>query len=613
MSTARKTVKRKAPKRKKAAKKKHDYKHGPKKGVPYKSIEQHKLEGTYRPDRHGKGIEKTPLKLQKPVITQLPSKKESRKWIRTPADERALANGCRFSVELAEYVVEWFRTYLRHSEGRWAGQPFELMGWERDDVVMPLFGWVRKSEEFNRLVRRIRVVYIEVPKKSGKSPFGAGIGTHMMAGDGEEGAKVISVATDKDQAAIAHTHAMNMVEDSPELFERCKIQRSTRGIRYIPTRSAYVVVSSEYRGREGLNLNCAIKDEVHAWYGDQLYQALRYAMASRIEPIDFQITTAGDDMASVCRRQHDYAVGVNKADDAIHDDTYLGVIYAADRDDDWTDPKVWAKANPSLGVTVVKSELAAMANAAKRDPREISAFKRYRLNIWATATYAWLDMAKWEACGADYTAEDLEGELCYAALDLSRIHDFTALMLIFPMDDGSFRQLPFFWLPEATIEDRAHLAPYRQWAADGYLEPVEGEQINQTWLCEQILAIFERFDVQELVYDPQYAEKITADIEAACDVERVKFDQNMPQYAEPTDEYERLIVAGELEHPNHPVLTWQAGHCNVKQDSANRRRPLKPKRGDYRTIDAIVAGVMALSRAMVGEGEEVEDHEVIVV
>ena len=34
------------------------------------------------------------------------------------------------------------------------------------------------------------------------------------------------------------------------------------------------------------------------------------------------------------------------------DPTFYPVIYGAEETDDWTDPKVWKKANPSLGITV---------------------------------------------------------------------------------------------------------------------------------------------------------------------------------------------------------------------------------------------------------------------
>lgn len=62
------------------------------------------------------------------------------------------------------------------------------------------------------------------------------------------------------------------------------------------------------------------------------------------------ITTAGYNRHSICWEQHDYAIKVR--DGILPDDSLLVVIYAADEKDDWTDPKVWAKANPGLGRSI---------------------------------------------------------------------------------------------------------------------------------------------------------------------------------------------------------------------------------------------------------------------
>ncbi len=580
-----------------------------------KPIEDHILEGTYRKHRHGPAP--TPLTLHKPVVTRLPTKKDTKKWIRSEADERAVANGCRFSEELAAYFVEWIVKYCRHSEGFWAGKPFEPMDWQRNELFYPLFGWVKKgAKPFDGLiVRRFRRVYVEIPKKNGKSPTGAVIGTYMMAGDGEVGAKVFSIATDKKQAGICHTHAIHMVEDSPELSALCKINHTTQLIVFNPTRSKYSVVAKVPGGAEGLNGNCAILDEVHAWYGDKLFRAVKYMGRSRPSPIIFQITTAGDDMQSVCRQQHDYGRGVLSGD--IHDDGFLPVIYAADRDDDWTDEKTWEKANPSLDHLISRDTLREDCNEAQNSPRLISTFKRYGLNIWGTAENPWLRMDKWARCAAKFTEEDLAGQPCWAGLDLSKCLDMTALALVFRDPDLSdlYRQLVYYWLPEDTVRERAHLASYREWERLGFLEVTPGDSCDYAFVRKRIVAIKEMFDLQELVYDPQYAEYFTDELEKDYGIARVEFRQGMLSYAEPTSEYERLVTSGKLLHNDNPITNWQAGHVMVKTDENKNIRPVKQKHGDYRTIDGIVGGVMALSRVLAGgpQASRYETEEPIVL
>jgi phage terminase large subunit-like protein len=64
-------------------------------------------------------------------------------WIRTETDERAVSEGCIFDLSAAERVRTFFRQFLRHSKGQWAGNPFELLDWQWEWIIAPLFGWKR--------------------------------------------------------------------------------------------------------------------------------------------------------------------------------------------------------------------------------------------------------------------------------------------------------------------------------------------------------------------------------------------------------------------------------------------------------------------------------------
>ena len=64
-------------------------------------------------------------------------------YIRTENDERALLDGYYVDERLGKHVCDFFRQFLRHSKGEWAGQPFVLSPVQRDEIVMPLFSWLR--------------------------------------------------------------------------------------------------------------------------------------------------------------------------------------------------------------------------------------------------------------------------------------------------------------------------------------------------------------------------------------------------------------------------------------------------------------------------------------
>lgn len=167
-------------------------------------------------------------------------------WVRSDADERFVAAGGRFDLAAAERVRQFFRQFLRHSKGEWAGLPFELLPWQWRDIVAPLFGWKRADG-----TRRYRRGHLEVPKKNGKSTLFSGLSLYLLAGDGEPGAEIYSAAVDRDQASIVYGEAANMVEASPELSSRLNVIRSTRRIVFHRNRSVCRALSADVPAKAG--------------------------------------------------------------------------------------------------------------------------------------------------------------------------------------------------------------------------------------------------------------------------------------------------------------------------------------------------------------------------
>ena len=228
---------------------------------------------------------------------------------------------------------------------------------------------------------------------------------------------------------------------------------------------------------------------------------------------------------------------------------------------------------------------------------------RLTYGVWDTAVSPWLQTGDWEACGADFSAEDLAGQECHEALDLSLTGDMSSVVLMFPIQDEEtgrthYRQLAHFWIPEKTAEERKHLIDYRAWEKAGCLTIVPGAVISYSDIREALAEYHERFAVKSFSYDPMYATDTAQWVqENYPDIEVIKFAQTIIQFAGPTAEYERLILGRGLLHNKNPLLTWQASHCKVWTDSNRNKRPTKPKPNDIRAVDGIVAGVMALARA----------------
>lgn len=545
-------------------------------------------------------------------------------WIQSEADEHAVLEGCYVDQARAEHVLEFGRRYLVHQQGDFAGKPFELLEWQREQLFRPLFGWVVDSEEFGRTIRRYRRTYVQIPKKNGKSALAAYVALYMTMGDGEPGAECYSASTDKSQAGIVWSDAANMAEASPALSKMVRLNRVHRVLNYQDSHSFYRVLSSCPRRNEGWKAHLIVADELHKWYGRELYDALRWAFASRAEPLLFQITTAGSDPTSVAKEQYDYAKLILAGKQ--FDPQFFPLIYEAEPGDDPDDEATWFKANPSLGrdatAPLKLSSFRSDHQEAKQNQPLWEAWKQLRLNVWRSSTQAWIDTTLWDAgamvrrkrrkridCWEPYDASDLRDWECWGGLDLALTTDLSAFVLVFPDDlDATtdtvvYRTLARFWLPEETAKKFADRVPYMQWAREGWITLTPGSEVEFDAILEGIAAANAEHSIHSVAYDPMFASYLTQRMESEYGVTRVEFQQSRKNYTEPCNLYERLIRQGRLRHHGNPILTWCLGNTSASADDEGRMRPIRPKRGDHRRIDGTAATLMGLALALRHQAE----------
>jgi len=226
-----------------------------------------------------------------------------------------------FDEDAGDRAVRFFPRFLTHSKGEHAGQPFELLDWQ-ERIVRDVFGWMRPDG-----FRRYRRVYIEVPRKNGKSQLAAGVALYLTFSDGEAGAEVYSAAADKKQAKIVFQAAHDMVAASDDLNEQAASWKNSIVVE--DTKSGYNVLSSDVKTQHGVNAHGIIFDELHTQPNRELWDVLTTSVGARRQPLVFAITTAGYDRNSICWEQHDYAVKVLEG--VIEDPECYGVIFAARR------------------------------------------------------------------------------------------------------------------------------------------------------------------------------------------------------------------------------------------------------------------------------------------
>ena len=495
----------------------------------------------------------------------------------------------RFDAEKADFVVQFIGA-LKHTKGKWEGQPFKLLPWQ-EEIVRTIFGVIASNG-----YRQFRTCYIEVSKKNGKTSMAAAIALYLLIADGEIGAEIYSCAADRQQASLIYREAAAMALSSPALSKRVKVLESQKRIVYPGTNSFYQVLSSEAYSHHGLNPHAVLFDETHVADREMFRVMTHGSSDARTQPLHLFITTAGNNLQSIGYELHLKALDIR--DGRKIDHSFLPVIYAVDKNDDWTDPNVWYKANPSLNQTIPMEAMMRACESAQQNPSEENSFRQLRLNQWVKQSVRWMQMDKWDACRRNFTEDMLAGRACYGGLDLSSTSDLTAFVLVFPPTetDEHYYTLPYFWLPEETLPLRVRRdhVMYDTWARQGFLQTTEGNVVHYAFIEQFINKLHEKFNIREIAYDRWNASMM---VQALQDngFTMVPFGQGFKDMSNPTKDLMRLVLEQSILHNGHPVLRWNMDNIFVRTDPAGNLKIDKEKSTEK--VDGAVALVMALNRA----------------
>lgn len=535
------------------------------------------------------------------------------------------------TFELAE--VDRFLRFcrrLRHIKGsRWAGRPLELDLWQVVYVVAPLFGWRRRDG--TRLYRRM---WLEVPRKNGKSTLSAAINLFLLVADREPGAEVYAAATDRRQAREVFDVAKAMVLASPWLSKHLEVLRDA--IVYPAKWSKFEVLSADADRKHGMNVHGGSIDEVHVHKSRDLIEVIETGTGSRENPLLCAITTAGvDDPGSIYTERHDEAEKVARGE--LDDPELHVVIYTIDEGDDPFAESSWRKANPGYGTSVRPDYLAGEARKAKNTPARLNTFLRLHLNVRTGQHTRWITLDVFDRSGARWLTvdeRDLAGREAYGGLDLSSSVDLTAAVFVVPavermalpgdpenpesdvveQDVEVLDVIVRAWTPAGTLTERERRdrAPYREWVARGLLLTSPGDVVDYDDVERELFLVaggipkgFERLApaepytgvtlaLQALNFDRWGSKQLVNHLEDGG-LNVWQMGQGFADMTAPMKAVERLWLQGRI-RSTHPLLRWALGALAVKQDAAGN---LKPDR-EHSTgrIDVFVAFVMAVSAWM---------------
>lgn len=379
-------------------------------------------------------------------------------------DPYAQAGDCHFDEAIARHHVEFVETCCTFSQGARTGQPFILEDWEKA-IIANLHGWRKPDGR-----RRYRNAFVFVGRGNGKSELAAAEICDALFLDHEPGAQIYSAAGKRDQTRFVFDPVKKMILACPQMRTRAKIYKHA----IVVGDRSYRSISREATTEHGGSTQFVVVDELHSHADRALLDVLETSMVKRRDPMMICLSTSDFEREdSPCNQLHDYACKVR--DNLIVDPAFLPAIYQAEQEDDWTDPEVWRKANPNLGVTIEEAALAELCEKAKHQPEFECEFKRLHLNIRTAQAVRVLPIEKWDTCRGELP--DLRGRRGWGGLDIGSTSDLTAFCAAFAGDPGRIILDFIFWVPEKAVQNRVQRGQteYAVWASQGWIRVTPGD------------------------------------------------------------------------------------------------------------------------------------------
>ena len=551
----------------------------------------------------------------------------------------------RYSEDEVALVRDFF-SLLVFGQNEWAGQPFVLSAWE-EEAIRQFYG-VQAQDEDGAWSRYRRYLYEEIPKKNGKSEFAAGLGLYHLIADGEARPQVGIFAADKTNADIIYQCAKYMVEHTalgqPEHDPLVWCRDSVREIR---SRDGGVmkVYSSDASTKHGFSFSAIIIDELHAQPNRRLWDVLTAGSdAARRQQAVIVLTTAGDDpdrrsigweIHEKCRRLLAWRRGEPERELDSDLPEWCPIMFGVgiltgddpDRIDalDIYDEKLWYACNPGLGHNLRLSDFRREARVARQSEAAERLFRWLRLNQWiAVKSVGWVPVTIYdktqfnrpEWAGMNVLArrravrEYLRGKRCFGGLDLSKSTDLTALVLLFPPQEGLETWVALFWgwvpLDDLEARETRDGVPYGDWIRADFLQGCAGDIIDYDAVEQTIWQAAEEFDLACLGLDPamswtlsQRLMQSTAEHEA---IQVVEIRQNMTGMSPATKQLELLLRKGMMLHEHNTAARWCFGNVRCATDGNENMKPMKNR--SVGRIDIAVAWIIAMAAAMLCDTEK---------
>lgn len=500
-------------------------------------------------------------------------------------------NEFHFDTAIANRHTKFIETFCKIPSGK-LGQPLKLELFQKARL-QALFGFVDDNN-----IRQYNECFILEGRKNGKTTETAAVEIDMLVNDKEGAPQIYNVATARDQALLGFNAADKMIRQSPVLSGA--IKKRVSDLYFSENFGSIKALASNTNSMDGLDIHCAVIDELAAIKDRDLYDLIKQAMGARKQPLLFCITTNGYVREGIFDAQYEYAANVLNG--SIKNPRFLPFIYELDNPDEWTDENCWIKANPGIDRIKSRTYLREMVQKAKDDPSFKPTVLVKDFNVPQSGSSTWLPF-EWVVNESTFTMEEVSHSYAIGGCDLSSVYDLTCATLIIkkPNRDEVF-VLQKYFIPEKKIEESlgadVKQVPYKLWAEQGWIEINEGAQVDYSKVTEWFVDMVNTYDIRPLwiCYDRALAGYWQEEMRD-YGFEMEKTAQGPFTWTQPMKELGCALQEHRVNYNNNPILRWCLANTGVKslnKDGIESIQPVKIQK------DRRIDGMVSLLNAWVG-------------
>lgn len=479
-----------------------------------------------------------------------------------------------------------FTGVMKHYSSGAAGKPFILEPWE-DFIICNIFCLYRVDTRR----RKYKTAHISVSRKNGKTTLAAALGLFSLIADGEPASSVIMAANSREQAHIDFDAASAFARQLDPRKKSLKVLRNE--IVFQKNNASLKVISADASTGDGLNPSMVILDELHEAVDSKLFDVLRSGQGFREQPLMLSITTAGFRIGGFCNQYEDYCKEILMGQKV--DETLFALLYTLDDGDDWTDESNFIKSNPNLGVTVKRDWLSEQVNQAKNSPTLEVGVKTKNLNVWCSSSTTWIPEQYIRRSLMDVDLTEFKNKnnyLVYLGFDLAAISDLTAVSIMFvDPDTEEYFFKTWYYLPKSALDGKYNSELYKMWSSKGFLTLTDSETTDYNYIQNQIVYLYETFDVQGVFFDSWNAQMLVNNL-TNIGLPMTAYSQSIGNFNKPTKEMERLVLSDKVRFDNNPITRFCFDNVELKVDLNGNSKPV----GDHnaKKIDGVISMLNAL-------------------